>query len=164
GYVPQELFLFNDTIRANLLWARPTASDDDLRHALKQAAAGFVLQLPRGLDTMIGDAGARLSGGERQRIALARALLTRPDVLILDEATSALDFDSERQVQAALDALHGRMTIFIIGHRLLHLDRADMVVMLRGGRVAAAGPWASVMRSSVASLPNAEYEPGGGSA
>lgn len=164
GYVPQELFLFNDTIRANLLWARPAASDDDLRHALQQAAAGFVLQLPRGLDTMIGDAGARLSGGERQRIALARALLTRPDVLILDEATNALDFDSERQVQAALDALHGRMTIFIIGHRLLDLDRADMVVMLRDGRVAAAGSWASVTRSNVAPLPDAECDPGGGSA
>ncbi|WP_375312329.1 ABC transporter ATP-binding protein [Bradyrhizobium sp. A5] len=164
GYVPQELFLFNDTICANLLWARPTASDDDLRHALKQAAAGFVLQLPRGLDTMIGDAGARLSGGERQRIALARALLTRPDVLILDEATSALDFDSERQVQAALDALHGRMTIFIIGHRLLDLDRADMVVMLSGGRVVAAGPWSSVVRSSVAPGPDAECDPGGASA
>jgi ATP-binding cassette, subfamily C, bacterial len=154
GYVPQELFLFNDTIGANLRWARPDATDDDLRRALQQAAADFVLQLPQGLDTLVGDAGVRFSAGERQRIALARALLSQPDVLILDEATSSLDLESERRIQSVLDAMRGRMTIFIICHRRLYLDRADMVVVLRDGRVAATGPW-----NRIAALSEPNHEP-----
>ncbi|MGJ4953888.1 ABC transporter ATP-binding protein [Bradyrhizobium sp. HKCCYLS20291] len=144
AYVPQELFLFNDTVRANLLWARPIASETELHDALRLAAADFVMRLPDGLDTVIGDAGTRLSGGERQRIAIARALTTRPDVLILDEATSALDLDADQRIQEVLDSLRGRMTIFIIRHRLSHLDRTDQVVALREGRVIASGRWQEV--------------------
>jgi len=144
AYVPQDLFLLNDTIRANLQWACPGASDAALRQALEKAAADFVFRLPEGLDTVVGDGAGRLSGGERQRIALARALLREPDILILDEATSALDIESEQRVQAALDALRGRMTIFIVGHRLLSLERADLVVALRDGAVVSQGPWLEV--------------------
>lgn len=159
GYVPQELFLFNDTIRANLRWALPDASDDDLRRALQQAAADFVLQLPLGLDTPVGDAGVQLSAGERQRVALARALLMKPDVLILDEATSALDLDSERRVQSVIDTMRGRMTIFIICHGQLYLDRVDMVVALRNGSIAAAGPWDNVKNALFTPAPIAVSEP-----
>jgi ATP-binding cassette subfamily C protein len=144
AYVPQDLFLFNETIRANLLWARPDASESELRVALERAAADFVFGLPGGLDTVVGDGGVRMSGGERQRIVLARALLTQPDVLVLDEATSALDLESEHRVQAVIEALHGSVTIFIVGHRLLNLDRVDMVVLLNQGGVVATGPWREV--------------------
>ncbi len=154
GYVPQDLFLFNDTIGANLRWARPDATDEELRQALRQAAAEFVLQLPFGLDTPVGDAGVQLSVGERQRIALARALLMKPDVLILDEATSALDPDSTMRIQSVLDAMRGRLTIFIISHGQLYLDRTDMVVALRDGHIAAAGPWTGVA-SALATSPAA---------
>lgn len=144
AYVPQEVFLFHDSIRNNLLWGHPEANDDDLRRALERAAAAFVFDLPQGLDTLVGDGGVRLSGGERQRLALARALLRRPSLLILDEATSSLDRDNEAQVRKAIENLHGDLTLVVIGHRLATLEHADQVVVMKAGRVAAQGSWTQV--------------------
>jgi len=144
AYVPQEVFLFHDSIRNNLLWGWPQASETDLRLALQRAAADFVFDLPRGLETLVGDGGVRLSGGERQRLALARALLRRPSLLILDEATSALDRDNEARVRAAIEHLHGDLTLVLIGHRLATLEHADQVVVLEAGRVTAQGTWEQV--------------------
>ncbi len=119
GYVAQDTFLFNDTVRANLLWACPKAGEEEIWQALKLAAtAGFVFELPEGPETVLGNRGVRLSGGERQRLALARALLREPSLLILDEATSALDSENERRIQKAIDGLHGSMTILVTTHRL----------------------------------------------
>ncbi|NYZ16458.1 ABC transporter ATP-binding protein [Azospirillum sp. RWY-5-1] len=145
GYVPQDAFLFHDTIRANLRVADPAAADAALWRALEDAAAAELVRgLPHGLESVVGDRGARLSGGERQRITLARALLRRPRLLILDEATSALDAESERRVQAALERLRGTVTIVVIAHRAATVRMADHVVVLEGGRVAASGPWQDV--------------------
>jgi len=145
GYVPQDGFLFHDTIRANLLAVAPAAGDHALWHALEQAAAaGFVGALPRGLDTVVGDRGTRLSGGERQRLALARALLVAPSLLILDEATSALDASSERQILDALDRLRGTLTLVVIAHRRSTVENADHVLVLDHGRLVAAGSWSEV--------------------
>jgi ATP-binding cassette subfamily C protein len=142
GYVPQDNFLFNDTIRANLLWAYPDAREDDVREALSIAAAnGFIAKLAEGLDTVVGERGLRLSGGERQRLGLARALLCRPTLLILDEATSALDNETERIVQAAIDRLRGRMTIVVIAHRLSTVRSADRIFVLDHGRLIQSGTW-----------------------
>jgi|RhiMetdeSRZDD1v2_1073273.scaffolds.fasta_scaffold68409_5 ATP-binding cassette, subfamily C, bacterial len=142
GYVTQETFLFHDTVRANLLWARPDASDADIRDALHLAAAeAFVSGLPNGLDTVIGDRGVLVSGGERQRLALARALLRRPSLLILDEATSSLDSENEGRIQRAIDELHGYMTILVITHRLSTVRRADVIYVLEQGRLVESGPW-----------------------
>jgi ATP-binding cassette subfamily C protein len=142
AYVPQEVFLFHDSIRNNLLWGWPAARDADLRQALERAAADFVFHLPQGLETLVGDGGVRLSGGERQRLALA--LLKRPSLLILDEATSALDRENEARVRAAIEGLHGDLTLVVIGHRLATLEHADQVVVLAAGRVAAQGTWRAV--------------------
>ncbi len=144
AYVPQEVFLFHDSIRNNLRWGWPAARDADLRQALERAAADFVFHLPQGLETLVGDGGVRLSGGERQRLALARALLKRPSLLILDEATSALDRENEARVRAAIEGLHGDLTLVVIGHRLATLDHADQVVVLAAGRVAAQGTWHAI--------------------
>ena len=145
--MPQDNFLFNDTIRANLLWAYPEASEDDFREALSIAAAdGFIAKLPEGLDTVVGERGLRLSGGERQRLGLARALLCRPTLLILDEATSALDNETERAVQAAIDRLRGRMTIVLIAHRLSTVRGADRIIVLDHGRLIQAGTWDSLVQ------------------
>jgi ATP-binding cassette, subfamily C, bacterial len=142
GYVPQETFLFHDTIRNNLLLVRPGAVEEELWAALRHAAAdAFVTALPDGLDTVVGDRGVRLSGGERQRIALARALLRNPTVLILDEATSSLDADNERKIQDAMEGLHGELTMVIIAHRLSTIRRADNIVVLDEGWVVETGTW-----------------------
>lgn len=145
GYVPQDAFLFHDSVRANLAVAAPKASEAEMWTALEQAsAAEFVRALPQGLDTVVGDRGSLLSGGERQRLALARVLLTDCALLILDEATNALDSDSERRVMAALEALRGRMALVVVAHRASSVRMADHVVVLEAGRLVAAGTWAEV--------------------
>ena len=144
AYVPQETFLFNDSIRNNLRWGDPEATDQTLIEALRQAAADFVLELPEGLNAVVGDAGLRLSGGERQRIALARALLKRPALILLDEATSALDLATEAQVRRALERLHGNTTVVMIAHRLATLEHADQVVVIEGGEIVHTGAWDEV--------------------
>jgi ABC-type transport system involved in cytochrome bd biosynthesis fused ATPase/permease subunit len=124
SWFPQEPFLFNETVRANLLWAQPGATEEDLRGALRASRPEqFVDQLPSGLDTLVGDRGVRLSGGERQRLTMARALLGQPSILILDEATSSLDTENERLIQDAIHRLHGELTVIVIAHRLF--DRAQ---------------------------------------
>ncbi|OYQ37178.1 hypothetical protein CHU95_02185 [Niveispirillum lacus] len=149
GYVPQDPFLFHTGIRENLLMAAPTATEAELWDALEAAAvAGRVRSLPDGLDTVVGDRGARLSGGERQRIALARALLGRPDLLVLDEATSALDAETERAVAEALDRLKGRTTLLVVAHRPSTVQGADHVLVLDEGRLVAQGSWEILRRNA----------------
>jgi ATP-binding cassette, subfamily C, bacterial len=146
GYVAQDTFLFNDTVRANLLWACPGANEQEIDRALKLAAAeDFIHNLPEGMETILGDRGVRLSGGERQRLALARALLREPSLLILDEATSALDSENERRIQRAIEGLHGRMTILIITHRLSAIRGADIIHVLERGRLVESGSWEALM-------------------
>ncbi|MFQ5931884.1 MAG: ABC transporter ATP-binding protein [Nitrospiraceae bacterium] len=140
GYVAQETFLFHDTVRANLLWARPEAVDEEVTQAVRAAAAEeFISKLPMGLDTVVGDRGVQLSGGERQRLALARALLRQPALLILDEATSALDSENERRIQQAIEELHGATTILVISHRLSAIRRADVIYVLEEGELVESG-------------------------
>jgi ATP-binding cassette, subfamily C, bacterial len=146
GYVPQDAFLFHDTIRANLLWARPDASEGELWEALRLAsAAEFVERLPLGLDAVAGDRGILVSGGERQRLAVARALLRRPRLLILDEATSSLDSLNESAIKATLASLHGSLTIVIITHRLASVREANLIHVIENGRLAESGDWTALL-------------------
>jgi len=148
GYVTQDTFLFHDTVRANLQVVRPDASDEAIRGALDVAAADFVRRLPEGLGTVLGDRGVRLSGGERQRLALARALLREPALLVLDEATSALDGESEGRIQEALRRLRGRVTLLVIAHRLSTVRHADVIHVLEDGRLTASGRWETLVRQN----------------
>jgi ATP-binding cassette subfamily C protein len=142
AYVPQDVFLLHDTIAANLRLAAPQAGDDDLWAALRAAHAGeFVERLDHQLDTVVGDRGVRLSGGERQRIALARALLRKPSLLILDEATSALDWQNQSLIARSIDGLRGAMTILTIAHRPSMIAFADWVVAMEDGRVVEVGQY-----------------------
>jgi ATP-binding cassette subfamily B protein len=140
GVVTQDAHMFHDTLRANLLYAKPDATDDDLREALRSAQVlPLVDALPEGLDTVVGDRGYRLSGGEKQRVAIARLLLKAPDVVVLDEATAHLDSESERAVQLALKtALAGR-TSLVIAHRLSTVRDADQILVLRDGGIVERG-------------------------
>lgn len=149
GYVPQDAVLVHDSVRANLLSARPEATDADLWHALALAAADTVVAgLAQGLDTSVGDRGTLLSGGERQRLALARALLRQPRLLILDEATSSLDALNERRIQEAIDGLRQSTTIVVITHRLSAVRTADVIHVLEGGRVADSGTFLQLQARS----------------
>ena len=140
SYVPQDPFLFNASIRENLLLVKPDATDEEMWEALTFAsAAEFVGKLPNGIDAIIGDRGIKLSGGERQRIVLARAILRKPSILVLDEATSALDTESESEIQEALDRLKGKMTIIVIAHRLSTIRNANQVIVLDEGKVIQQG-------------------------
>lgn len=141
---PQDPFLFHDTIAANLRLGRMDATDDALWAALDAVAAGFVRQLPQGLETVVGDRGARLSGGERQRIVLARAWLRRPALLVLDEATASLDGETEAAIARTLAELRGKCTVLVVAHRPSTVQAADHVLLLETGRVVAAGTWDEV--------------------
>ncbi|MCP4177326.1 MAG: ABC transporter ATP-binding protein [bacterium] len=129
GYLPQEIFLFHDTLRNNILWGKPDASDSEIYEALKLASAfEFVMKLPKKLDTVVKDKGQRLSGGERQRIALARTLIRKPSLLLLDEATSSLDKENETKIYESIANLHGKMTIIFITHKTETLKFADNII------------------------------------
>jgi ATP-binding cassette, subfamily B, bacterial len=140
GMVTQDAHLFHDTVRENLRYARPEASDEQIWEALDRAQIGeTVRRLESGLDTVVGERGYRFSGGEKQRLAIARVLLKAPPIVILDEATAHLDSESEAAVQRALDsALEGR-TSLVIAHRLSTVRRADKIVVLEEGKVAESG-------------------------
>jgi ATP-binding cassette subfamily C protein len=144
AYVEQDAFLFNDTIRANLQWILPGATDEDLRRALELASAGFVFDLPQRLSTVIGDRGSHLSGGERQRLALARALLRKPRLLVLDEPTSALDPVNEARVLDAIERLAGQLTIVLITHRMAAVRRAGTILVVDAGRLVEGGDWSTL--------------------
>jgi subfamily B ATP-binding cassette protein MsbA len=138
--VTQEAFLFDESIRANIGYGRAGASDEDIIAAATAAAAhDFILALPQGYDTVVGEGGLRLSGGQRQRIAIARAMLRDAPILLLDEATSALDSENERQVQEALRRLMKGRTTIAIAHRLSTVVDADRIYVLNNGRIVEQG-------------------------
>lgn len=140
GIVSQDTFLFNATVRHNVSYSTPDATDTEIWDALKRANAHeFIAELPQGLETEIGDRGVMLSGGQRQRLAIARALLQNPDILILDEATSALDTVSEKLVQDALEELSRDRTTLVIAHRLSTVKKADQIAVMEKGRVVELG-------------------------
>lgn len=135
AYVPQSVFLMDDSIRANVVFGAENAGDVDVWESLRKASLdGFVSQLPKGLDTIVGERGVKFSGGQRQRIAIARALYIKPQVLILDEATSALDNETEEAVMDAIDSLAGSMTLIIIAHRVTTLKNCDRIYEIVDGK------------------------------
>jgi ATP-binding cassette subfamily B protein len=140
GIVLQEPFLFFGTIAENIAYGRPEASRREIIEAAQAAKAhDFILRLPDGYDSMVGERGQSLSGGERQRISIARALLTDPRILILDEATSAVDTQTEREIQGALDFLAQGRTTIAIAHRLSTLRKANRIIVLEAGRITEQG-------------------------
>lgn len=140
GIVPQETVLFNGSVYDNILYGRLDATREEVEAAAKAANAhDFIMQLPNGYETMLGDRGMNISGGQRQRISIARAILKNPQILILDEATSALDTESERVVQEALDRLMVGRTSFVIAHRLSTIKNADKIMVLEKGQLIEQG-------------------------
>ena len=141
GVVQQDAFLFSGSIRDNILYGRPDASNADVIAAAKAANAdSFISAMPGGYDSVLGERGVNLSGGQRQRLSIARAILKNPRILILDEATSALDSESEALVQQALDRLMQGRTSLIIAHRLSTVRNADRILAIEDGRIVEAGP------------------------
>ena len=140
GLVTQDSILFNDTIKNNILLGKQDATDQEIIEALKIANAWeFVKDLPKGIDTNIGDSGNKLSGGQKQRLSIARAVLKNPPIMILDEATSALDTESERLVQSALENMMLNRTSLVIAHRLSTIQNADKIVVMHRGEIVEVG-------------------------
>ena len=166
--VSQDVVLFNDSVRANIAYGIvPSPGDDAIREAARAAhALEFIERMPNGLDTPIGEDGVLLSGGQRQRIAIARALLKDAPILILDEATSALDTDSERQIQAALEALQRNRTTLVIAHRLSTIQRADEILVLEDGAIVERGTHARLLEQggTYAELHRKQFEDPGAAA
>jgi subfamily B ATP-binding cassette protein MsbA len=149
GKVTQETILFNDTVRNNIAYGQPDVPIQRVQDAAKAALAhDFIMRLPDGYDTLIGEKGFRLSGGERQRLAIARALVKDAPVLILDEATSALDTESESLVQTALSNLMTGRTVVVIAHRLSTVRKATRIAVLEQGRITAIGSHDELMQNS----------------
>jgi ATP-binding cassette, subfamily B, bacterial MsbA len=147
GIVTQQSILFNDTFRNNIAYGDITRPEEDIIAAAKAANAyDFIMRMPQGLDTSVGEMGARLSGGERQRICIARALLKNAPILILDEATSSLDSESENEVQNALETLMSGRTTFVIAHRLSTIRSADRILVLAGGAILEEGHHDELLR------------------
>ena len=146
GVVEQDVFLFDGTIARNIAYARPEATPAEVRRAAEAAnATEFIDRLPAGMNTIIGERGVKLSGGQRQRLAIARALLADPKLLILDEATSNLDTESERLIQQSLGRLMQGRTCFVIAHRLSTIANADLIVVIEAGRISQTGTHAELM-------------------
>jgi ATP-binding cassette, subfamily B, bacterial len=146
GIVEQDVFLFDGSVTANIAYANREASDEEVRRAARIAnAEEFIVNLPNGYDTVIGERGVKLSGGQRQRMAIARAVLADPRILILDEATSNLDTESERLIQQSLTELMRDRTTFVIAHRLSTITRADLILVLEHGRVIERGTHAELL-------------------
>ena len=144
--MPQETVLFNGSVYDNILYGRLDATQEEVEAAAKAANAhNFIMELPKGYQTMLGDRGVNISGGQRQRISIARAILKNPQILILDEATSALDTESERVVQEALDRLMIGRTSFVIAHRLSTIKNADKIMVLEKGTLAEMGTHEELM-------------------
>jgi len=148
GIVTQEAILFHDTVRANIAYGREGVSQEEIEAAARAANAhDFIMAMPEGYDTILGERGTRLSGGQRQRIAIARAILRDPAILILDEATSALDSEAERQVHDAIERLQSGRTTFVIAHRLSTVQNADQILVVRDGRIVEHGRHAELLRA-----------------
>ncbi|CAC6682976.1 Lipid A export ATP-binding/permease MsbA [Staphylococcus aureus] len=140
GLVQQDNILFSDTVKENILLGRPTATDEEVVEAAKMANAhDFIMNLPQGYDTEVGERGVKLSGGQKQRLSIARIFLNNPPILILDEATSALDLESESIIQEALDVLSKDRTTLIVAHRLSTITHADKIVVIENGHIVETG-------------------------
>src|SRR5205823_6590806 len=146
--VQQEVFLFDGSVRDNIAYGRHDATDPEIEDAARRANAHeFIIRLPHGYETTIGERGVKLSGGQQQRLAIARAILARPQILILDEATSNLDTESEQLIQAAMADLLADRTTFVIAHRLSTIHRADSILLMEEGRVIERGTHDDLMRA-----------------
>ncbi|MGI9322495.1 MAG: ATP-binding cassette domain-containing protein, partial [Pseudomonadales bacterium] len=149
GIVPQDTVLFNDTIRYNIRYGKPDATDAEVEAAARHAAIHeFIMSLPAGYDTRVGERGLKLSGGEKQRVAIARTVLKNPAVLVLDEATSALDIKTEREIQSALLEVAKDRTTLVIAHRLSTIVNADEILVLSEGRIVERGAHAQLVNQA----------------
>jgi ATP-binding cassette subfamily B protein/subfamily B ATP-binding cassette protein MsbA len=146
--VQQDVFLFDGSVRDNIAYGRHNASDADIEDAARRANAHeFIVRLPERYDTFVGERGVKLSGGQQQRLAIARAILASPQILILDEATSNLDTESEQLIQASMATLFAGRTTFVIAHRLSTIRRADLILLMEDGRVTERGTHEELMRN-----------------
>ncbi len=149
AYVPQDAYLFTTTIKENIRYGKLYATDDEIVEAAKRAYAhDFIIGLPNGYDTMVGERGESLSGGQRQRVAIARAFIKDAPILLLDEATSALDSESEQLVQHGIEALMGGRTTLVVAHRLSTIEKADMIYVIKGGKVNEKGMHGELMEQN----------------